>query len=98
VSATSAKCANPVCQRAAARAGLCDACYLYRRKHKGELRPIEVIMETGRRQLEKELAVPGWGSRMINEVSAQLDQIGPAEQEPYLIPKGQQRIMRAAQR
>lgn len=47
-------CANPVCSRPARRAGRCNACYMWKRRHKSE-RSEEAIVANGYRQMVREL-------------------------------------------
>lgn len=56
------ECANPVCGREAKRAGRCDPCYMWRRRHRGQERPEEAIIVNGYRQLVRELEVTSYAS------------------------------------
>lgn len=70
--ATELFCRNPPCMRAATRAGLCDPCYVYARRHKGKLRPETLILANGLRQLERQLAAPGWADPIRRRAEARL--------------------------
>lgn len=65
-------CANPVCSRGAQRAGFCDPCYVYKRRHKGRMRPLSVIVETGRKQLERDIQDPAWAVPIRREIERAL--------------------------
>jgi hypothetical protein len=76
------KCANPVCGREAKRKGLCDACYLYARRHKGEMRPEAVIVESGRRSVERDLADPRWAGEALRIANETADWIEKSVSSP----------------